>query len=393
MKKLARRTVLIIMLLLLPLLFSACGEKNPYRVYTFNLSDSFNTVNKVQIVSREKPQAELDALYDELDQILIDLDHRFNIQDRGDGIITEQMRINQNAGIAPLAVSDEMITVLKKALEMSELSLSGGVALFDPSIAPVWDVWDFVNNLYDPFMDNRAEIPTAEQITARLPLVDYTKIIIDETAKTVFLQDAGMKIDLGAIVKGYAADQLKAHLVAKGYDKAVIDVGRNILLLGDGVDVDGANTPWKVSIQTPFVSQYDGSDLQTYGSMKLTDVTVVTSGTYEKYIMDESGNMYPHILDPRTGYPFDNGVIGVTVVCSESIVGDGFSTTLFALGIVDGMALVNSLDYLDAVWVVENGTSKEIYVSDGLKDLFVFNEAVTEIGFVYKGAYNENFGN
>ncbi|HOH18342.1 MAG TPA: FAD:protein FMN transferase, partial [Bacilli bacterium] len=103
--------------------------------------------------------------------------------------------------------------------------------------------------------------------------------------------------------------------------------------------------------------------------------------------------MYHHILDPRTGFPINNGVISVTVICQESIVGDGFSTSLFTLGLEKGMEVVNALDYLEAVWVVEQGQKKAVYISKGLKDIFVFNEAVATLGYVYQGVYNENFGN
>ena len=391
MLSLARK--LIFVTIMLGLLVSLLGCQDDYQVYTMNLSDSFNTTNKVIVISKTKSESELNKLYNDLDQILINLDRLFNVQDRGDEITTELMRLYAQAGIAPMVVSDELLMVVKKTLEISDYSLVDEVYLFDPTIAPVWDYWNFIDNLYDPFFDNRAEAPSQAGINALLPLVNRQNIEINEEAKTIFLKETGMKLDLGAIVKGYAADKLKTHLISMGYEKAVIDVGRNILLLGSGVTADGKDLDWKVDVQTPFVGLFDDNTVKTYGSMRLNDVTVVTSGTYEKYIKDEDGIMYHHILDPRTGYPVNNQVVSVTVVCQESIVGDGFSTTLFTLGLEKGMEIVNELLYLDAIWVVENGLKKEVYVSDGLKEIFDFNEAVESIGYVYKGAYNENFGN
>jgi len=317
----------------------------------------------------------------------------FNVQDRGDGVVTELMRLNAQAGIAPMLVSDELLMVVKKTLEISNYSQVDGTYLFDPTIAPVWDNWHFIDKLYDSFLDNRAQAPDEATITALLPLVNRENIEINEEQKTIFLKVAGMKLDLGAIVKGYAADKLKKYLVDLGYKKAVIDVGRNILLLGSGINPDGQDMDWKVDVQTPFVGMFDDNAVRTYGTMRLSDVTVVTSGIYEKYIKDDEGRMYHHILDPRTGFPINNGVISVTVICQESIVGDGFSTSLFTLGLEKGMEVVNALDYLEAVWVVEQGQKKAVYISKGLKDIFVFNEAVATLGYVYQGVYNENFGN
>ncbi|MGD9605423.1 MAG: FAD:protein FMN transferase [Bacilli bacterium] len=391
MRKFARRIIFGLLFVIIVITLTGCQDD--YQVYTLNLSDSFNTTNKVIIISKTKSQDELDKLYDGLDQILIDLDHKFNVQDRGDGVTTELMRLNAQSGIAPMTVSDELFMVVKKALEISNYSLVDEVYLFDPTIAPVWDKWNFIDNLYDPFMDNRADAPLLEEINVLLPLVDRSNIEINEEQKTIFLKATGMKLDLGAIVKGYAADKLKTYLISQGYEKAVIDVGRNILLLGSGITADSKDIAWKVDVQTPFIDLFAENNLKTYGSMRLSDVTVVTSGTYEKYIKNEEGVMYHHILDPRTGFPVDNQVLSVTVVCQESIVGDGFSTTLFALGLERGMAIVNELDYLDTIWVIQNNDKKEVYVSDGLKDIFDFNEAVETIGYVYKGAYNENFGN
>jgi thiamine biosynthesis lipoprotein len=391
MKKIARKSIILPLLVLVLSFLVGCGDD--YQVYTMNLSDSFNTTNKIVLVSKKKTELELNELYEELDNILIDLDEIFNIQDRGDGVETELMRLNGQAGIAPMVVSDEVLTVVKKAMEISQYSLVEGKYLFDPTIAPVWDLWNFVDHLYDPYMDNRTEPPTEQDILDLLLLVDKDKVIINEQNKTIFLTEENMKLDLGAIVKGYAADKIKRYLISLGYEKAVIDVGRNILLLGDGITSDSKDIPWKVDVQTPFVGLFDDDTVKTYGTMRLSDVTVVTSGTYEKYIKDEEGIMYHHILDPRTGYPIDNQVISVTVVCQDSIVGDGFSTTLFALGLDRGMALINALDYLDAVWVVENSGKKEVYISSGLEGVFEFNTAVESIGYVYKGVYHENAGN
>ena len=307
------------------------------------------------------------------------------------------MDINNNSGIKAVEVSQEVIYVLQEALKMSELSKVDDVALFDPTIAPVWKAWDFPRNTYDYF-DNKlreSEIDAIKENVTELinaKLVDYNKVVIDEEQSTVFLEEEGMALDLGGIVKGYAADKLKIYLLDKGYDSAIINIGGNIQLVGS---IFGK--PFSVGIRTPYVNwsnfRYDEDDNiinNVYGTVQVNDQTVVTSGTYEKFIQDEEGNRYHHILDPRTGLPFDNNVIAITVITNQSIVADGLSTSLFALGLERGMEIVNATEGLETIWVIKNGRQREIYLSKGLEDLFTFNENVTKERFIFKGVYYED---
>jgi thiamine biosynthesis lipoprotein len=352
------------------------------------LEDSFNTVNSVMIFTQEKTTEEKESqLWEETNNILVELDRLFNIQTRAnDTYVTELMKINNAAGDKPVAVSDEVIFVIEKGIEMSQKTTVDDVALFDITIAPVWKLWDFVNKIYDPFEGNWETIPADDKIREVLPLVDYRKIEINHENHTVFLKEKGMMIDLGAIVKGYAADKVKQYLVSKGYTKAVIDIGRNIQTIGTHFDKEGNDKPWSVKLQTPFIEFYESEDMQYFGRLKVNDSTVVTSGTYEKYIKTEEGKMYHHILDPRTGYPFDNGVVSITVVTKDSVMGDCYSTSLFSLGLESGMALAQA-DGLETVWVVDNNGKNEVYISAGLEGNFEFNEAVISKGYVYKGVY------
>lgn len=383
MKKIFIITILITSIFSL----TACSSQKKYIKYSIQLEDAFNTVNSVDVFTLgTRSQKELLQLAKELDNTLINLDMLFNVQDRHDGKTTQLMKVNQMSGIEPVSVDEEVISVIKKAIEMSEKSLIDKVALFDPTIAPVWDLWNFIDNQYNPLFDNRSIIPKIEDINNALLLVDYKKIIIDDVKNTVFLPVSGMKIDLGAVVKGYAADKIKNHLIEKGYHKAVIDIGRNILTLGSYFDKELNDKPWNIAIQTPYV--FDSEDENVYfGTLKVTDMTLVTSGVYEKYILDEEGNKYHHILDPRTGLPFDNRVVSITVVTKKSIDGDAYSTTLFSLGLEKGMELINSTEGLDAVWVIDNNGINEVYISSGLEDNFQFNSSVENINYIYKGVY------
>ena len=217
--------------------------------------------------------------------------------------------------------------------------------------------------------------------------MDYRKVVIDEVEKTVFLQIEGMKLDLGGIVKGYVADCLRTYLQQQGFYDAVIDIGKNIILMGK---YQGKG--WKTSLQTPYIERYSYSQeeqMYYYGRLYLSDKTIVTSGVYEKYIMDKDQKEYHHILDPRTGFPFDNSVISVSVITDSSIDADGYSTTLLALGLEKGMELVNQTENLEVIYVIRNNDKYQVYISKGLLDQFEFNENVRSLGYEYKGVFGE----
>ena len=381
-----KKILIVHTILLMTFLLVGCSFSSaPWYEY-IDLESAFKTNNNVSLVLNEKPsKKEINQLTDELNNLLDDLDKKFNSVNRYDGVVTEIMKVNNNSGIEPVVVSDEVIYVVKEAIKTAKLSEVDGVALFDPTIAPVWNTWDFVYQIFT-FAEGPGEIPNPKEIEAKLPLVNYKNIIIDEENKTVFLKEKGMALDLGAIVKGYAADKVEEHLVAKGYKKAIIDIGGNIQLLGSFIDKKFKDVPWKVSIRTPYINGYAFPDLAVVGSMYAEDKTVVTSGVYEKYIVSAvDGKEYHHILDPRTGWPIDNGVVSITVITDLSITADALSTTLFAIGFEAGMDYVNNTPGLDCVYIIKANDKYEVYVSNGIYDDFKFNDNLTKNGYTYKG--------
>lgn len=383
------------LLVLFALIFGliGCDTTGDYIQKVIYLEKAFSVTPNVTLVMLEKDYSKekLTQLKQELDEIVVGLDRLFNIQVRlGEEHLpkTQLMQINDNAGIAPVEVDDEIILVLNVALEAAEMSICAtcDAPLYDPTIAPVWDLWNFIHLYYDPISDGRANPPQAGAIATRLGLVDYTKIDIDEENSTVFLEEEGMKLDLGSVVKGYAADKVKNHLIEQGYSRAIIDIGGNVHTLGKGVNPDKTDRPWRLGLQTPYYG-FGSSLPNSFGIYELTDQTIVSSGVYERYIKDEDGNEYHHILDPRTGYPFDNGVISVTIVTTNSMLADALSTTVFALGLEEGMELVESLDNVEAVFVVESGIGKDVYISSGAETFFTIGETMTEYKYTFKGVY------
>ncbi|MDR2078754.1 MAG: FAD:protein FMN transferase [Treponema sp.] len=249
-------------------------------------------------------------------------------------------RINRASGIEAVKVHPDTILVLKRALHFAELS--GGA--FDPSVGPLVKLWDIGSGA--------DRVPGEEEIAAVLPLINWKDIVIDEDAVTVFLRQPGMCLDLGAIAKGYAADEAAGIVRAAGIKRALIDLGGNILVYGTKRD----GSSWRVGIQNPVESRgaYFGiAEVQNMppGSGILPgSKTMVTSGVYERFF-EFDGKRYHHILSTRSGRPVDNGLLSVTVISGSSIDADALSTALFALGYEKGSILAESLDATEAIFV------------------------------------------
>jgi thiamine biosynthesis lipoprotein len=247
----------------------------------------------------------------------------------GDMEAAELDLVNLNAGISPVAVHGELLDALEEARRYAELS--GGA--FDPTIGPLAGLWGIGGD--DP------RVPAAEALRRALDLVDWRDLVIDRAAGTVFLRRPGQALDLGALAKGYAADEAAALLRRRRDRRALIDLGGNILVLGEW---PGRGT-WRVGVQDPLEER--GIYL---GILNVRDKSVVTSGVYERYF-EEGGRRYHHILSTEDGYPVENGLLSVTVVADRSTDADALSTACFALGPERGLALVEALPDTEAIFV------------------------------------------
>jgi thiamine biosynthesis lipoprotein len=237
-----------------------------------------------------------------------------------------------NAAREPVQVQEDVFTVIARALHYA--ALSGGV--FDPAVGPLVSLWGIGGE--DP------RLPPREEIDAARALVNWRDVVLDRERGTVFLVRPGMALDLGAIAKGYAADEAAAIIARAGIKRAIIDLGGNILVYGVKKD----KTPWRIGVQDP--SGLRGSYT---GFLRVRDKTVVTSGVYERYF-ELDGRRYHHILSTDTGYPVDNGLLSVTIVAGASIDADALSTTVFAMGYEKGKALLESLEDVQGIFIFED---------------------------------------
>lgn len=243
-------------------------------------------------------------------------------------------------------LSPECAELVAKGLEYSKLSDGA----FDITIEPVSSQWDFTSE--------SKKIPSEKDIADSLPLVNYENVRLDGNRLT-FTQK-GMGLDLGSIAKGYIADKMKEFLVENGVESGIINLGGNVLCIGEKL----GNIPFRIGIQKPFAGRSE-----TIATMAISDLSVVSSGIYERYF-EKDGKLYHHILNPKTGYPYDNSLVSVTIVSDKSVDGDALSTTCFALGLDRGMELIDSLPDVHAVFITDD---YELHYSKDFEDAIPVN--------------------
>ena len=293
------------------------------------------TLVTMTVVSRSESRAKeaMDAAYGELERVGRLLN--FYAED------SELSLINRNAGIAPVKVSAETLAVVGAALRAARETAGG----FDVTIGPLVRLWDFT----------RKTIPTHEQIEEAKALVGYRHVQVDEQASTVFLDTRGMQIDLGGIIKGYAADRAAAVLRQHGIASGIVAVAGDIRLFGRQPD----GSPWRVGIQHP---RPEGDEAALLATLDIDDGAISTSGDYQRFFM-ENGVRYHHLLNPETGFPQDL-CRSVTVIAREALDTDAFATGIFILGPEKGIAALERLG-MDGVIVDATG---EVLMTNGIKN-------------------------
>lgn len=273
------------------------------------------------------------------------LEECFSLADKYEKLLSATVKgsdiwnINHGEG-DPVKVSDETISLLEKAISYSELSHGA----FDITIGSLSSLWDFKDR-------QNPQLPSQEDIDQALATVGYENIQIE--GNTVTLKNPDTHIDLGGIAKGYIADQMKKYLNDNGIREGLINLGGNILTIGP----KSSGETYKIGIQKPF--DPTGTSIAT---VEIMDDSLVSSGVYERYF-EVDGKRYHHILNPATGYPYENGLLGVTIITSSSADADALSTTCFALGLEDGMELIEQTKGVEAIFITEDN---QIHKSSGI---------------------------
>ena len=252
---------------------------------------------------------------------------------------SETSLINQNAGICPVEVSEEVFQLIKRAKLISELTDGA----FDISIASIDTLWKFDGSI--------TNMPAKEELKNSIERVGYEKIILNEENQTVFLSEKGMKISLGAIGKGYAADKAKELLVSKQVVGGIINAAGDLTTWGTKPNGD----KWLIGIANPL------SKDKIFSWLPIVESSVATSGNYEQYTIID-GLKYSHIIDPRTGIPAI-GVNSVSVFSKSAENCDALATAVFIMGKEAGLSLIDQLAGTDVILV---DSDNNVYKSSGI---------------------------
>ncbi|MDR3206999.1 MAG: FAD:protein FMN transferase [Oscillospiraceae bacterium] len=282
-----------------------------------------------------------DGLFAALFDRIAAIEDGMSVHRAGSGI----SRLNAGAGADSVPLPSEVRALLREALDIAALSKGA----FDPTVGALTALWAIGTP--------EARVPAQSELDAALPLVDCAALTVDEAAGSARLSRPGMRVDLGGIAKGYAGDETLRLAREAGVEHAIFNLGGNIVVMGGNPD----GTPWRIGVRTPLPG---GEGYM--GVLELSDGAVVTSGSYERYL-EQDGARYHHILDPKTGYPADSGLLSVTVVYGNSARADGLSTACFVLGLEEGLALLTDIPGAEGVFVAADS---RVFTTPGLSGLF-----------------------
>ncbi|MGX7108018.1 FAD:protein FMN transferase [Facklamia miroungae] len=263
---------------------------------------------------------------------------------------TDISQINAAAGRDPIKVHPQTLELIEYGLKKSQNFES----VFDITIGPISYPWKKAAD--------QNTIPSEATIKESLNLIDYHQVVVNHSDSSIYLKKEKMRLDLGSISKGYIADGVARILKEHQIDKAIINLGGNLVLLG--TKPNNAQ-PWTVGVQNP--GHETGS---VVGSLPITNKSVVTSGIYERFV-EVDGIKYHHLLNPKTGFPIDNTLASVTIITDRSLEADAYATIVFGLGLEEGMHYINQSPDLEAIFITKD---QEVYLSQGVKDFKLLDE-------------------
>ena len=349
-----RLTAAILIILTFAAVLSGCGksasslvppapspavpENEALTRYSGYIFDAFDTV--ITVTAYCSSQDKFDALLKSAEDGFMHYHRLFDIYFTYPGV-NNLKTVNDSAGVSPVEVSDELIDFLSFAKEMYAFT-DGRMNVAMGSVLRIWhDIREYNNVMPDDIrLPDEAELNEA----ARHCCID--DIVIDSDKGTVFLRDAKMSLDVGAVAKGYATERVVELLAKSGCESFAINAGGNVRVYG--TKPGGAS--WVIAVTNPELT----GDSRALGSVDAADCSVVTSGTYQRFFEYE-GRRYHHIIDGDTLMP-ENRYMSVTVITQDSGYADALSTALFNMEPAEAQRFVEGLDGVEALWVLPDGS-------------------------------------
>ena len=343
---------------------TACAPKREkFSTVFFN---SFDTV--ISVISYQESKEDFIEMADYIEKRFIELNNLFDIYNDYPGI-NNVKTINDNAGVAPVEVSQEIIDLLTFSKEWHDKS--GGK--LNVAMGSVLKLWHDVRDSYDMRLESSTpeesikniKLPDEELLREAAKHTDINAVIIDDENNTVFITDENVRLDVGAVAKGYATEIVCDELNEK-YDNYAISAGGNVKTHGHPQD---GRERWGVGIDNPAVDENFnriGGNLDT--AFFNTDMSLVCSGGYQRYMVID-GKRYHHIIDPVTLFP-EEVYQGVSIICEDSGMADALSTSVFLMSPEDAMEFIEGIDGAECILVEIDGT---VHMTEGAKAYLASN--------------------
>lgn len=361
------------LLVLSLLLLTGCQPK--YEYYTHNIVGPFDTITTY--ITYAKSEEDFEEQCQFIEEKLNYYDHLFDRYSSYDDV-NNVYTINENAGKQAIKVDKPLIDLLELSIQRSK-DISSKVNVAFGSVIEIW------HNYREQAEANNGigKVPSKEELQEASQHTNLNNIVIDKDKSTVYMKDNQASLDLGATAKGYAVELVKQDLIEMGVEDFLLSGGGNVASHGvrkikkDGdMILEDCRERFCVSLQSPGDGNYAESakrNNDSEGILVVQGESIVTSGDYQRFYKDENGIRYHHLIDPDTLYPTVN-FRSVSIITEDSGLADFLSSAVFLMSYEDGLKLINSLDGVEAIWMLENG---KIKYSDGLKDnqnMYIFEK-------------------
>lgn len=339
------KKILLILLLLLSLVSCSCKKNQAFSKTYF---DYFDTV--ITITGYETSENKFLEKIQIIEPLIKEYHQLYDIYNEYDK--PNLCTINKNAYIKPIQVDQKIIDLIKYSKTISNLTNH----MFNIAMGSVLKLWQQEREkaLKEPYI---SKLPDENKLKESGKYINQDNIIIDEQNQTVFITNPYTKIDVGAIAKGYATEQIAKQLIKNNATSYILNFGGNIKLIGSKPN----NKNFKIDIQAPI----EGST-KAITTLKLKNYSVVTSGSYNRYYY-VGEKKYHHIINPTTLYP-ENRFLSVTVVGKNSGLCDALSTALFNLSVEEGTKIIEKFEDIYVLWIDQN---QQMIYSNGFKKNFL----------------------
>ena len=342
MKKFLTKALSLILVLSMAAGLCSCGKKDQRQKYTAGIWGSFDTI--ISVIAYCDTEEEFSSIKTKAEELFLEYHRLFDIYNDYEGIVNIKT-VNDNAGIAPVKVSEEILDLVEYGKTLYE-ETDGNVNI---AFGCVLKIWHEARETAET-NPGRAYVPDIDLLREASKHCNIDDVIVDRAASTVYLADPEMSLDVGAIAKGFATDLVVDKIKSDGNDCFLITAGTSSIR-AVGSKPDGSS--WTSAVET----DPDANLIQ------ISDRSITTSGIYQRYY-EVDGVMYHHIINKDSLMP-EHNYMSVTLITDECGYGDGLSTAVFNMELKDGLAFVESHENIYGMWVLLDGS---VVYSDGFKD-------------------------